>query len=302
MIGRSAWLTQYPTVFRAMTGISVAEYRQIVQELAAPYAVAEQQRLSRPARRRAIGGGRRFTLSLADQLLLTIIWLRQYPTFPVLGYLFGLDDRPAARIVARLLPLLEAAGRASMRLPDPGPRHRRDLPQLLKNTPGLMVLVDTFEQRVQRPSDPAEQKQWYSGKKKAHTIKVQVAVEETTGRIVDVADGMPGPTADITVLKGSALPERLPPGTGLMGDSAYQSLATLHPEGYSPRKKPKGQPRPDEDRAYNREIARRRVKAEHSIGRLRRFEALTARDRQHRVGHTGRVCAVVGLVNRQLAA
>ena len=302
MIGRSAWLTQDPTVFRALTGISVGEYRRIVQELAAPYAVAEQRRLSRPARRRAIGGGRRFTLSLADQLLLTIVWLRQYPTFPVLGYLFGLDDRPASRIVARLLPLLEAAGRDSMRLPDPGPRHRRDLPQLLKNTPGLMVLVDTFEQRVQRPSDPAEQQQWYSGKKKAHTIKVQVAVEEETGRIVDVADGAPGPTADITVLKGSALPARLPPGTGLMGDSAYQSLATLHPEGYSPRKKPKGQPRADEDRAYDREIARRRVQAEHSIGRLRRFAALTARDRQHRVGHTGRVCAVVGLVNRQLAA
>jgi hypothetical protein len=199
MIGRSAWLTQHPAVFRAMTGISVGEYRQIVQELASPYAVAEQQRLARPARRRAIGGGRRFTLSLADQVLLTIVWLRQYPTFAVLGYLFGLDDRPASRIVARLLPLLEAAGRDSMRLPDPGPHHRRDLPQLLKNTPGLLVLVDTFEQRVQRPSEPAEQRRWYSGKKKAHTIKSQVGVEEESGRSVDVADSVPGPTADITL-------------------------------------------------------------------------------------------------------
>jgi len=301
MIGRSVWLTQQPAVFRALTGISVAEYRQIVQELAVPYAVAEQQRLSRPARRRALGGGRRFTLSLADQVLLTIVWLRQYPTFAVLGYLFGLDDRPASRTVARLLPLLEAAGRASMRLPDPGPHHRRDLPQLLKNTPGLMVLVDTFEQRVQRPGDPTEQQQWYSGKKKAHTIKSQIGVEAATGRSVDVADSVPGPTADITVLKGSALPARLPPGTALMGDSAYQGLDKLHPEGYSPRKKPKGQPRPEADRSYNREIARRRTTAEHSIGRLRRFEALSARDRQHRAGHTRRVCAVVGPVNRQLA-
>lgn len=300
MIGRAAWLTQHPAVFRAMTGISVAEYRQIVRELAAPYAAAEQQRLARPGRRRAIGGGRRFILSLADQILLTIVWLRQYPTFPVLGYLFGLDDRPASRAVVRLLPLLEAAGRASMRLPDPGPQHRRDLPQLLKNTPGLLVLGDTFEQRVQRPGDPEEQKKWYSGKKKAHTTKSQVSVEEATGRIVDVADSVPGPTADITLFKGSGLRARLPPATGLMGDSAYQGLDKLHPEGYSPRKKPKGQPRPEADRSYNQEIARRRVKVEHSIGRLRRFEALTARDRQHRAGHTRRVCAVVGLVNRQI--
>jgi len=302
MIGRSAWLTPHPAVFRAMTGISVAEYRQIVQELAGPYAMAEQRRLARPARRRAIGGGRRFPLSLAEQVLLTIIWLRQYPTFPVLGYFFGLDDRPAARTVARLLPLLEAAGRDSMRLPDPGPHHRRDLPQLLQNTPGLLVLVDTFEQRVQRPAGQEEQQRWYSGKKKGHTIKSQIAVEEETGRIVDVGASVPGPTADITVFKDAGLRDRLPPGTGLMGDSAYQRLDRLHPEGYSPRKKPRGQPRPEEDRAYNREIARRRVQAEHSIGRLRRFAALTDRDRQHRTGHTGRVCAVVGLVNRQLAA
>ncbi len=301
MIGRAVWLTQHPTVFRAMTGISVAEYRQIVQALTVPYAAAEQQRLARPDRRRAIGGGRRFALALADQVLLTIVWLRQYPTFPVLGYLFGLDDRPAARIVARLLPLLEAAGRDTMRLPDPGPYHRRDLPQLLKNTPGLLVLVDTFEQRVQRPGAPEEQKNWYSGKKKYHTIKSQVAVEEETGRIVDVADSVPGPTADITLLKESGLGERLPPEAGLLGDAAYQGLDKLRADGYSPRKKPKGQPRPEEDRAYNREIARRRVKAEHSIGRLRRFEALTARDRQHRIGHTARVRAVAGLVNRQLA-
>ena len=302
MIGRAAWLTRYPVVFRAMAGISVAEYRQIVTELAAPYAAAEQRRLARPDRRRAPGGGRRFTLSMADQVLLTIVWLRQYPTYPVLGYLFGLDDRPAARTVARLLPLLAAAGLDSMRLPDPGPQHRQDLPQLLKNTPGLLVLVDTFEQRAQRPADQAEQKEWYSGKKKCHTIKVQVAVEEATGRIVDVADSVPGPTADITCFKESGLRERLPPGTGLMGDSAYQGLDKLHPEGYSPRKKPKGQLRPDEDRSYNREIARRRIKVEHSIGRLRRFQALTACDRQHRAGHTGRVRAVAGLVNRQIAA
>ncbi len=65
MIGRAGWLTQHPTVFGAMTGISVAECRQIVRELAVPFAAAEQQRLSRPGRR-AISGGGRYFLSLAD--------------------------------------------------------------------------------------------------------------------------------------------------------------------------------------------------------------------------------------------
>jgi len=302
MIGRSAWLTRHPAVFRAMTGIGMAEYRQIVAEVAAPYAAAERRRLARPDRRRAIGGGRRCTLSLAEQLLLTIVWLRRYPTCPVLGYLFGLDDRPASRIVVRLLPLLEAAGRASMRLPDPGPHQRRDRPQLLKNTPGLMVPVDPFAPRVQRPAAAGPQRGWSSGKKKAHTIASPVGIEESTGRVVDVAGSVPGPTAASTLFKGSGLRERLPPAIGLPGDAAYQGLDGRQPAGDSPRKKPRGRPRPEADRPSNRELARRRVKAAHSIGRLRRFEALTARDRQHRTGHTGRVCAVVGLVNRQLAA
>jgi hypothetical protein len=41
---------------------------------------------------------------------LTIIWLRQYPTNELLGYLFGVSDSTASRILARVLPLLEAAG------------------------------------------------------------------------------------------------------------------------------------------------------------------------------------------------
>jgi len=133
-------------------GIGVPEYRQIVTELAGPSAAAERRRLARPDWRRALGGGRSPMLSPADQVLSTIVWLRQYPTFPVLGYLFGPDERPASRIVARLLPLLEATRRDRLRLPDPGLHHRRDLPQLPKNTPGLLVLVDTVAQRVQRPT------------------------------------------------------------------------------------------------------------------------------------------------------
>jgi len=237
MIGRAVWLTPQPTVFRALTGIGVAEYRRIVAALAEPYAAAERQRVARPARRRAIGGGRRFTLSLADQVLLTLIGLRQYPTFPVLGYLFGLDDRPAARTVARILPLLEVVGRDRMRLPDPGPHYRRDLPQLLKHTPGLLVLVERFEQRVPRPADRAEQQAWYSGEKQAHTSKSPSAVEEERGQIVDVGASVPGPTADSTLFKAAGLRARPPPGTGLLGDAAYQSLDTLHPAGYAPRKR-----------------------------------------------------------------
>jgi hypothetical protein len=48
-----------------------------------------------------------------------------------------------------------------MRLPDPGKGRRRDLPALLKGTPELAVLVDTFEQRTHRPR--RRQRAYYLG-------------------------------------------------------------------------------------------------------------------------------------------
>ena len=302
MILRDRYLTRHPAVFRAMTGLTVAEFAALAADVLPAYAVAERDRLARPARRRAIGGGRAFGLAPRDRLLLAVVWLRRYPTNLVLGYLFGVSEPTARRAVARLVPLLAAAGLDTMRLPDPGRGHRRDLDALLAATPGLAVLVDTFEQRVQRPRDRADADTYYSGKKKQHTLKVQVAVDEATGAVVDAAPSVRGPTADLAVLRASGLLARLPPGVGALGDLAYVGIGDAHPAGLgaTPRRKPRGQPRPPADLAYKRAFARRRVTVEHTIGRLRRHDALTQTDRHHRRGHSARVQAVAGLVNRQL--
>ena len=302
VILRERALRQHPAVFRAMTGLTVAQFDAVLLEALPRYAAAERARLGGRPRRRAIGAGRKYTLPHRDHLLLAIVWLRRYPTNVVLGYLFGVSEYVALRTVQRVVPLLEALGLDTMRLPDPGRGRRRDLDELLRATPRLAVLIDTFEQRVQRPTDRAEADAYYSGKKKQHTLKTQVAIDERDGQVVDVPPSVRGPTADIALLKESRLLERLPEGVGGLGDLAYLGIADLHPQGLgaTPRRKPRGQPRPPEDVAYNRAFARRRVGVEHTIGRLRVFEALTQPDRHHRRGHTARVRAVAGLVNRQL--
>jgi len=66
----------------------------------------------------------------------------------------------ARAVIERVLPLLEAAGRDTMRLPDPGRKRRRHADALLADIPELTVLVDSFEQRVQRPA--VGQKEYYS--------------------------------------------------------------------------------------------------------------------------------------------
>jgi hypothetical protein len=191
-----------------------------------------------------------------------------------------------------------------MRMPDPGRKRRKSLDVLLADTPGLVVLVDTFEQRVQRPRERAEADRHYSGKKKQHTLKSQVGVDEDSGRICDVSESVAGPRADITLLVASGLLNELPPDVGAAGDLAYVGIAALHGQGLgaTPRRKPRGKDRPPQDVAYNRAFARRRIQVEHTIGRIRRYRSLSDTDRHHRRNHSRRVRAVAGLVNRQLDA
>jgi hypothetical protein len=300
MIARLDNLRTSAAVFRHLTGLTVAAFDELAADVVPAVEAAHKKALERPDRQRAVGGGDNFDLTTADQVLLTVIWLRQYPTNEVLGFLFGVSDSTASRARTRCLPALEKAGRDTMRMPDPGVAKRKRLPALLKDTPGLAVVIDSFEQRTQRPK--RRQRAYYSGKKRAHTLKSQVAVDEASGAIVDVSDSVPGPWADIMLLKKSRLMKRLPKGVGGIGDLGYVGIGELHPtgSGAAPRRKPRGKERPPEDRRYNRAFSRRRIVVEHAIGRLRRFRAVAHVNRHRRHGHALRVRAIAGLVNRML--
>jgi hypothetical protein len=298
MIARLDNLRNHPAVFKHLTGLVVAVFDELAAEVVPAVEDAHRKKLDRPDRKRAVGGGDCFDLSTADQLLLTVVWLRRYPTNETLGFLFGVSDSTASRVRTRCLPAPEKAGRDAMRMPDPGAAHRKRLPALLAGTPGLAVVIDSFEQRTQRPR--RRQRAYYSGKKKAHTLKTQVAVDEHSGRFADVSDSVPGRWADIKLLKRSRLMRRLPEGVGGIGDLGYTGIRDLHAAGACPRRKPRGKPRPPEDVRYNRAFSRRRIVVEHSLARLRRFRAVTDVNRHRRKGHAMRVRACAGLVNRML--
>lgn len=298
MIARLDNLRKHPVVFGHLTGLTVAVFDELAAQVVPVIEAAHRKALERPGRQRAVGGGDNFDLTTADQVLLTVIWLRQYPTNEVLGFLFGVSDSTASRVRTRCVPALERAGKDTMRMPDPGAARRKRLPALLKDTPGLAVVIDSFEQRTQRPK--RRQRAYYSGKKKAHTLKSQVAVDEDSGRFVDVSDSVPGRWADIKLLKRSRLLKRLPSGVGGIGDLGYTGIRDLHAAGACPRRKPRGKPRPPEDVRYNRAFSRRRIVVEHALARLRRFRAVTDVNRHRRKGHGARVRACAGLVNRML--
>jgi hypothetical protein len=303
MLLNSTYLRSFPKGFRAMTGLTATEFDEVVQDLLPRGERSEHHRLSRPNRKRDLGGGPSFQLSVTDQILLTIIWLRRYPTYEVLGFLFGISDTTAGRYIRRLLPLLERSGRDTMRLPDPGREHRRPLDALLKDMPELTaVAIDTFEQRVQRPLERAKADTYFSGKKKAHTLKSQVAVDLFTGKLVHVSKTVVGPTADLTLLRESGLLPRLPDEVARRFDLAYVGVGQDCPQAVCllPRRKPRSKPRPAADEVLHTMMAKTRIVVEHRIGRMRWYESITHVDRHHRKYHTARVVSVAGFANRQI--
>src|SRR5436309_3193169 len=115
MILQYVFLTRQPRVFHAMTGLTIAQFDALCRDVLPRLAAAERQRLAHPHRQRAIGGGTPFTLSPRDQLLLSVVWLRRYPVYLVLGDLFGVSEHVVQYTLARLIPVLEAAGMDTMR-------------------------------------------------------------------------------------------------------------------------------------------------------------------------------------------
>ena len=144
MVLRYHDLSQNRCLFQALTGLVITEFDELVKTFWPGYTAAEKKRLNRPQRQRAVGGGPDFELDVRDQILLTVLWLRQCPTLETLGDLFGVSDTTAGRYIRRILPLLETAGRDTMRRPDPGRKRRRHLSDLLQETPELALIIDAF--------------------------------------------------------------------------------------------------------------------------------------------------------------
>jgi hypothetical protein len=291
---RSEYLSHHPAVFQKCSGLTVTRLDQLVEEVVPLDLEADARRLNRPDRPRDRGAGHRFEREVRDQLL-TVIGLRLDPIHEGLADRFGVSGSTGSRLLEPVLPVLEASGRDPRRWPDPGRKQRRQLPDWLTAIPELTVMVDRFEQRLQRPPDADHS---YSGQQKQHPLKSQIALDRDTGPMVDGSDRVPGPTADIPRLEPSGLLERWPDEVGLGGDLADRKRSQLRRAGFSPRRKPPGPDRPPEDGVYHRAFAPFRMIVEQTMGQLRRFQRVTATDRNHRRQPTARVAAVAGLVNR----
>ena len=103
-------LQKRPAAFQRLTGVTPEEFDSIVEAFEPLWDEAEIARLNNRKRKRAIGAGPTFKLEVAAQILMTLIYLRQYCTQEFLGWLvFDLNRSNVCRNIQLILPVLEQA-------------------------------------------------------------------------------------------------------------------------------------------------------------------------------------------------
>jgi len=211
-------------------GISADEFWHVVQMVQERLPAYDQQRLARPGRQRAAGGGCSCDQPVVIRVALVLTYLRLHVPQTVVAALFGATQPDVSRELRRLLPVLPTilpcpALWQLVDLTDSVPEHeQRSLAQIGE----ARVLVDATEQRVSRPSTSEQRKTSYSGKKKACTLKTQF-VADPTHSIHAISDAVPGATHDKKLSDQMRTLAHLPDDGEAAADKGYQGLAAQVP-------------------------------------------------------------------------
>jgi hypothetical protein len=278
-------LLRQPLLFRMFTGLSAEEFGRLVAELEPVWLARKVTRSARRRRERKAGAGRKVKLAFPDRLLLALLYYRTYVSQEFVGFLFGVDKGTVSRDVQELSLCMAGV----FRIPE---KKVRIAPDDL-----AAVFVDATEQPVNRPK--RKQRRSYSGKKKRHTVKHQVAVtrkrkgpgEKQKVRVQAVSKAARGRVPDKKLYDRSGL--RIPEGVSKSGDSGYQGSDLR-----VPKKKPRKGQLSDDEKRSNRRLAKERIVAEHGIGKMKIWRIAADRYRNPPRRHTVMMKNVAGLHNR----
>jgi hypothetical protein len=269
-----------PKIFRSFSGLTLPAFSQLLNafERAEEQAWQQQQaQRDQPRQRRRGGGGKATLATLEDKLVFILFYFKFYPTQEVLGFLFGLGQPQANEWIHRLTPLLNAALGYEQHLPA---RQAADLQQLLAQCPELEFIIDGTERPIQRPTEPQRQRDYYSGKKKRHTLKNIAVTEKRTKKVKGLGQTQAGKKHDKAAIdeEGYCFPK----DSKLWQDTGFQGYHPDQTTIYQPKKKPRGGELTMAEKQHNQVISRQRIGVEHSLAGVKVFRIVRDVYRNHK--------------------
>jgi hypothetical protein len=219
----------------AATGLKQAEFERLLPVFAAKYAAqysADQTLEGKPRQRRRGGGVKGKLARIEDKLLFILVYQKTYPLQTMQGLHFGLSQPQANYWIHQLLPVLQQALSELGMTPSRDPEAVASEP-LAKET-AADWLIDGTERRRQRPKDPEQQREHYSGKKKSHTDKNILLVNAQTQKVVYLSPTEKGKTHDKKMVDQA--PITYPTGTTLGKDAGFQGYEPTGVGTWQPKK------------------------------------------------------------------
>src|ERR671934_173226 len=183
--------------FLAATGLTHAEFTHLLPAFATAYALLypPDKTLEGTPRQRRAGGGATGTLpQMEDKLLFILVFQKTNPLQTMHGLQFQLSQPQTHYWIHHLLPVLQRALAALGMAPERDASRVATSPLALEGAPDMAI--DGTERRRQRPQEDTAQQAHYSGKKKAHTDKNILLVNEMTCKVVYLGPTEPGKTHD----------------------------------------------------------------------------------------------------------
>lgn len=286
-------------LFKSFTGLELAEFDSIYKEIESRYSQYELKRLSKRKRTRKVGAGNHFKLTLRDRFLMLLMYYRLYITHILSGFLFDLDQSNVYRDIRHIEPLVKRCIPLPERLYNIT-RRLRTVEEVKKYFPEFKAFIDVTEQEIQRPKDKNKKRNYYSGKKKKHTVKTQYMVNKEGKILHKSRHHKKGRQHDYTVYKDEQ--PQTPSQVENVLDLGYLGCEKDFPTvKYSlPIKKKRYMELTEEQIEYNKNHSKMRVIIEHTICRIKKFCIMGTkyRNRLKRYDHISDI--VSGLVNYRI--
>jgi len=208
-------------------------------------------------RQKKCAGRNNVLKTFEDKLMALCLYYRTYVTHEFIGYLCGLHNSNVCRLFKKLEPIL------GKRLP------------------------------IQRPCRAHDRKKTYSGKKKRHTRKVEMIMQDN-GKIVCVSKSHVGKKHDFRIRKEE---RPLPRESHKYVDSGYQGLQKIASNVTLAFKRKKGTPLTKEQKAHNKHLSSVRIKIEHKFREIKIFKIMSDTYRNFGKKHHLRFNIIAGIVN-----
>lgn len=228
-------LKEKPREFLVATGLRNEEFECLLPTFEKCYqeSLPTKPKPTRKKKQRRAGGGRKSNLaSLSDKLLFILVYQKTFQLQTMHGLQFGLSQGRVNYWIHRLLPILQKA------LAEMGMKPARDGQKVASTIEaiegGANLSIDASERELQRPVKIDKQKEKYSGKKKTHTDKNVLLVNENTSKVVYLSATAEGKKHDKKLADESQI--SYPQNASLTKDTGFQGY---EPEGVlnqSPKK------------------------------------------------------------------